>query len=271
MSNTSQPVPERVLMTPARAQELLRRNVGNRPIRERYVSYLRRQIEEGRWRFNGASIVIGTDGAVIDGQHRLTAISLAQRSVELIIVYGVERPAFATIDTGQGRCFSDVLAINGVERYRPVMSSALAWLLRWNSGAIERYKEPQYKLSNADIEGALSDHPGMKVAIERAMPLRNLANPALIACFFYVLAERDLATAERMIRTLRDPERVPVDDPFFCLRRYFTTDHHKRKLPLVSCALIVKAANAAHGGKPCKTLTWRYQGKYAEKFPVLEF
>ncbi len=73
-----------------------------------------------------------------------------------------------------------------------------------------------------------------------------------------------------MMETLRNPVSVAVDDPFYALRAYFLADHHKRKEPLVSIALVIKAANAAAKSRKVKVLHWRSTGKGAEPFPKLD-
>ena len=69
-----------VLMTAERARELLAHNDYNRRIHREIVrakvERLKRIIEHGEWAADeGKHIVIGKDGALVNGQHRLTAIS----------------------------------------------------------------------------------------------------------------------------------------------------------------------------------------------------
>jgi hypothetical protein len=71
-----------------------------------------------------------------------------------------------------------------------------------------------------------------------------------------------------MMYTLETPSGVGMNDPFFRLRAYFLNEKSRRD-PLVSIALMVKAANAAYEGREVKTLNWRNQGSFAEPFPTL--
>jgi hypothetical protein len=253
---------ELITVTPEKATELLEHNRLNRP--------LAAQIIAGKWRFNGDTIKIAATGDVLDGQHRLWAVIEAKRPIDTLIVYGVEREAFATIDTlRKVRSGGDVLSLNGASRYRNIMASALQWLVRWQRGVLPEWKSPQNKIENSDIEGAYADNPGIVNAVERAVALRTVANPSLLGFFYYVLASRNEELAERMMQTLENPAGVGVNDPFFRLRSYFISDHQKQKIPLVSIALCVKAANAAHAKRPVQNLTWKNQGKTLEPFPTL--
>ncbi len=239
---------ETVIITPERATELLEHNQHNRPISQGHVNRISKQIRDGKWVFNGDTIKISTDGDVLDGQHRLWAVIEAKKPIETIIVHGVTREAFATIDTVRKmRNGSDVIALNGQMGYRREIASALMWLLRWQSDTLQTWKAADNKIENSDIEAAYATHgPGITRAAERTRNCRGLINHSVLAFLYYILANRDAELAERLMNTLEDPAGVATTDPFFKLRAFFTLDHHKRKDPLVVIALAIKAINAAH-------------------------
>lgn len=263
--------PEIVTLTPEMAVDLLEHNTLNRPLSDIHVQRIARQITQDKWKFNGDTIKIADTGDVLDGQHRLWAIIESKREVETIIVHGVHRDAFATIDTVRKmRSGGDTLALSGATRYRGIISSALMWLLRWQNAVLEEYRAPQNKIENSDIEEAYAVHPGISRAVERAMKLRGLANPSLMGFLYYVVTNRSPDLAERMMNTLLDPASVAINDPFFRLRTYFTADHLRKKEPLMTIALTFKAVNAANNGKAVEVLGWRSQGDRPEAFPKLE-
>jgi hypothetical protein len=102
------------------------------------------------------------------------------------------------------------------------------------------------------------------------MQTRGVANPSLLAFLYYIAVNKNEELAERFLATLVDPAGVGVSDPFFRLRSYFTSDHHKRKDPLVTIALSIKAMNAAAAGLKVHTLNWKQQGNSPEEFPKLK-
>lgn len=271
MSGPSLPSSKIILLTPEEATRLLEHNTLNRPLNDQHVKRIAGQILTGKWKFNGDTIKISTDNAVLDGQHRLWAVVESKISIETIIVKGVARDAFATIDTlRKPRSGSDVLALNGATRYRNYTSAALQWLIRWQRGSLENYQAPINRIENSDIEVAFENNPAMQRAIERVANLRGLANPSLVGFFYYILTNRSPELAERMVFTLENPAGVPMNDPFFRLRMYFSGDHTKRKDPVVTIALMIKATNAAYGNREVKSLSWRNQGHNPEEFPKLE-
>lgn len=263
--------PRKVLMTPEWAMQLLEHNTLNRPLNDQHVKRIAGQILTGKWKYNGDTVKLSSKKDVLDGQHRLWAIIESKTAVELVIVEGIEADAFATIDTlRKPRSGADVLALKGATRYRAQISTALAWLLRYQRGVLENFMAPVNRIENSDVEVMYESNPGMVRAIERVMPLRALVNPSVMGFFYYILSNRNPELAERMVHTLEDPAGVSMNDPFFRLRAYFTGDHLKQKNAVISIALMIKAANAAYFQKEVRALNWRNQGAAPEAFPKLE-
>jgi hypothetical protein len=261
--------PQVVTITPEDAMALLEANASNRPLNDRHVKRIARQILDGKWRFNGDTIKVSSTNDILDGQHRLWAIIESKIAIETIVVRGIEPDAFATIDTlRKPRSGSDILALLGATSHRSTISVALQWLTRWQRKTLESYRAPQNRIENSDVEQAYRDNPGIARAAEMASRLRGLANPGLIAFFYFVLTNRNPDLAERMIHTLENPAGVGVNDPFFRLRFYFTSDK-ARKDPLTTIVYMIKAANAAYENREVKTLNWRNQGSFAEPIPTL--
>lgn len=263
--------PKIITLTPEMAAQLLEKNRNNRPLSEQHAARIARQIEDGKWRYNGDTIKISDEDEILDGQHRLWAVIESNTPIQTAIVYGIKPEAFSTIDTLRKlRSGSDTIALAGTTRYRNVIASSLAWLLRWQRGNIVEYRSPENKIENSDIEEAFKNHPDIVRAAERAMALRRLCNVSIMSFFYYALSNRNQALADRMMDTLENPAQVALSDPFFRLRNYFTADHHQKKDPITTIALAIKSANAAHAGKKVSGLTWRSHGKGAEPFPDLD-
>jgi hypothetical protein len=253
------------------AMEMLDHNTLNRPLNDQHVKRIANQIIEGKWKFNGDTIKFSTGKEILDGQHRLWAVVEAKMPIKTAVIYGIEAEAFATIDTlRKPRSGADVLALNGATRYRQHTSAALQWLLRWQRGIIEVYQKPTNRIENSDIEMMYRDNPGIERAIERVKNLKGVAKPSITGFFFYILSNRSPELAERMVFTLENPAGISINDPFFRLRMYLTSESSRRKDPVMTIALMVKAANAAFFAQEVRTLKWQNQGIKPEPFPKLE-
>ena len=259
----------RVTITPEMAVEILEMNKINRPLRQEKVNTIARQIVAGKWRYNGQTIKITHTLDVLDGQHRLWAIIEAKRGVETLVAFGIDREAFETIDTLQtNRTLGDTIALEGQLQYRNYVGQALAWLIRYERGTIEKYRAPVNRIENSDVKEAYRNNPNIVHAVQQGVKVRKLCNASLASFFYYVLANQNTALAEKFIEILRDPSKTKVAHPFYLLRHYLVSER-THKDPLKVIALMIKAANAAYAGKELTALEWRPQGRNPERFPVL--
>jgi len=101
-------------VTPEQATKWLGTSKVNRPLRETRVEFYVNLIDEGRFVMTGepvqfeGSLAAGTE-VLVNGQHRLTAISRGQKPVRLLVVDGVDKGSQVYMDTGARRAFADVL------------------------------------------------------------------------------------------------------------------------------------------------------------------
>lgn len=112
---------EVVDVTPGLAGEILRRNPDNRPVKAKVENYAADMID-GRWVFNGEPIIISDDGFLNDGQHRLLAIIDANKTIPLLIVFGVSRVSRMTVDQGSARSAGDYLGMDNVPNAKTAAS-----------------------------------------------------------------------------------------------------------------------------------------------------
>lgn len=90
-------------MTPEQAATWLENNPNIRKLRAHRVASMARAIESGHFETTHQGIAIADDGALIDGQHRLTAIARTGVTVKLLVTRGLPRSAVKTIDSGMPR------------------------------------------------------------------------------------------------------------------------------------------------------------------------
>lgn len=105
-----------VEVTPKVAREWLKQNTHNRPLRPSHVETLRASFERGEYVMTHQGIAFDDDGVLVDGQHRLTAITLLPdgASFQMLVTRGLDRSAvFPVVDAIQAkRSTADVLAID---------------------------------------------------------------------------------------------------------------------------------------------------------------
>lgn len=102
-----------VEVTPAIARKWLERNTINRALRGFVVETFRAALVRGEYKETHQGIAFSHTGELLDGQHRLTAISQMPEtfSIRMLVTTGLDPDAFEGIDIGLKRNPSDVLRI----------------------------------------------------------------------------------------------------------------------------------------------------------------
>lgn len=109
---------EVVQMTPEWAQHLLSNQNGhNRKIKTGHVASLTESIKRGEWKLTSQGIAIGTNGQLLDGQHRLTAIRDSGQAVPVLLATECDPSIFTVIDTGSKRTAGDTLYLLGAPQH----------------------------------------------------------------------------------------------------------------------------------------------------------
>jgi hypothetical protein len=111
---------ELVTVTPDLANDLLRLNTQNRPVKSvvlnRYIS----DMKAGKFVFSGDAIKISKEGVLLDGQHRLLAVVSSGISIQTHIQSGLDPAVFTVLDTGSPRTISDIMALKNYKYYSSV-------------------------------------------------------------------------------------------------------------------------------------------------------
>ena len=102
---TNTPRVELVNVTPSMAEEFLKKNTGNRTIRESRVRTYTELMRRGEWTFSNDGIGFFDDGTLANGQHRLLAIIRSGETVPMTIFYGLPKTPY--MDTGLARTHID--------------------------------------------------------------------------------------------------------------------------------------------------------------------
>lgn len=103
---------KRETISPDRARELLARNIRNRRLNSKRVKMYSDDIKNGNWTESPFPICIDSEGNLIDGQHRLTAVVESGIPTIMTVAYNV--PQDAVIDKGLERSTGDALYMRGL-------------------------------------------------------------------------------------------------------------------------------------------------------------
>jgi hypothetical protein len=264
---------ELVRVTPALAAELLGRNVAlnrrvNRALVERYAT----DMTNGDWNEeNGETIKIATDGTLLDGQHRLSAVVESGQTVRMLIVRNIHPDALSTVDTGKSRSFADVLHMRGQENARRVAAAA-KYVWHYENGSI---LSSGRAVSHALLATVLEAHPELPDAVVEVHAYSPGIQPASVLAFVYALAkEKHPRKAAQWLAMVQEGEALRKSDATWHLRERLLHARSGRgareqlRIPYVA-ALMIKAWNATLAGDSVRKLDWTPEGRGAEDFPAI--
>ena len=130
--DVTQPALVRVLVDSEIASKMLSMNLKNRRQRRAAVEYLKQQIKSSEWRDDHPQPIIFSDrGRLIDGQHRLQAISESKIDKKNAVIVRVETGARDDVreylDTGVPRTLDDRVEFNPDHLYNKTIAQLITY------------------------------------------------------------------------------------------------------------------------------------------------
>ncbi len=254
-------------ITPEVAEVLLGNNEGNRPIDKRVLDAYARDMEGSNWALTGEPVIISDRGEILDGQHRLNACMTSKQPFRTLLVKGISRSeAFALMNTGKRRRFSDVLGTQG-EQNTKVLQAAAKLLWTYYNGALAVTK--RYP-TNTELQEILRLHPDVRKYVSQVF-LKSVKGPgSIMAALRYLLGVADEAKAEDFFSRLGSGAGLTEGSPILVLREKLLGNKGADKLSqLETCACVVKSWNAFLTGRKINILKFVSRGPKAEQFPKI--
>lgn len=256
-------------ISPKKAAELLKKNQNNRKLRPDWINTLARIMLAGQWMLNGETIIIDSDGKLLDGQHRLHAVVKSGVEIESYVVYGLPPEVFNTINQVKAKSNGDMLRIAGF-KYASALAAAAAWMWRWTQ--IEPGEElHQRRFPTAvEIDRVLQDNPDLVQAADAIGSKTNLGKllaPSLSIFAYCLCARIDRDHAEKFFSSLANGEGLKKPQAVYTLReklRDVRIDQARLRGHDI-IALVFKGWNSSRNGNVLRSLRLPTQG---ESYPV---
>lgn len=207
-------------VTPQRAAELLAGNTRNRRLQQGRVIAMAEEMAAGRWPLTHQGVAVADDGTLLDGQHRLTAVTLAGVEVTMFVTTGLPRSVSEVIDVGEDRRAWDVLAItDGVDVGHSSFRSGVmtAWKLA-TSGTLAGSTR---KILPRDLRAALAEHGADTRAVHDAVGRTHDRpfNAAVLGSLSIAHRTEPAKTMEFAV-LLRTGANLPEHHPALALRNH---------------------------------------------------
>ena len=240
-------------ITPAKARVYLEGNNTNRPLSNKHVDYLAREINGGRWQFNSETIKFN-GSKLLDGQHRLHAVIKSGKPIRSIVARGLDEAAFHTIDMGKKRSAADTLNVMG-EKSSTRIAAALAMI----EAMLDGQTRTSGAVSGTKVIELLEEHPDVRDSLRAYQGPKTLVKPSVAIALHYFFAKKDRALADQFFDDLRSGAGLGIGDPVFTLREKLIANSvgSKRLRDDAIVACTIKAWNALRDGATVKRLTYR--------------
>jgi len=164
-------------ITPDLAEFYLLSNTNNRPVRIHHVEALARDMKGGSYQVNGDAIRFSSDGALLDGQHRLKAIVMSGVTLNILVIRGLAPETMKTIDAGVKRTTGDRFALSGVKNGN-ILAATLNVMNGLAAGAEKR------TLTASEAYKALELHPEVELSVAAANGMKIVAASYLAALHY---------------------------------------------------------------------------------------
>ncbi len=253
-----------VHVSPAMAEAWLTKNLNNRPVSEAHVQVLAGRMRRNEWKLNGEAVKFTPDGYLLDGQHRLHAISRSGVPVTLLVVEGVYRETFDTMDQGKTRSAADVLSVRGEAN-----ASHLATACRLAMLIMDNPTAPNFSqgFSPIQIEKFIGVYPEIREGFKVSNLVRKISEPGTVIAMYFLFWQKDREKAPVFFQRLYDGAGLGAGHPVLTLRdRLISNKAAQAKLSRqVLVAYYIKAWNAFRLGRDMKITRLASD----ESFPVV--
>lgn len=200
-------------LTPERARAFLASNgpggQRNRKISRTHLEKLKADIEADRWNSNGQSLKVARSGALLDGQHRCTAVVETGKTIEVVLVEGLNDRIFPVLDGGKRKSYAQ--RERSKDSHAEKRGAALGVLAK-----IEADDEELKATTTLKREIAAS-HPGLWKAVDLTASHSMLA-PSVAGALCTLFMEIDEARAEDFIGKVASGANLAENDPAYVLR-----------------------------------------------------
>lgn len=217
-------------ITPEMASGYLRLNLAhNRRLSDATVSFYAKQMVTNQWRMTGDGIKFSTEGKLIDGQHRLSAIVKSNKTITLTVISELEEDIVNVLDTGKSRSAGDLLSIMQIKN-SIIVAPTVRFIMLFNegyygslAGSFSRKQSP----SNKNIQDFLEDNPEIIEIVDqikRDSKKFKLISVPILCGLFYIFSKKSAVQSEAFFDKLITGVGIETDSPIYLTRDRFIRD-----------------------------------------------
>lgn len=235
-----------------KAVKYLEKNEHNRYLNSRTVDRYAQQMTRGEWQVNGEPIMFSEAGNLLNGQHRLSAIVAADKTIAIPVFRGVEESAIKTIDTGKPRSLADHLKIHGYRADTGMGLTVIAATIRIVFDFDEQgfYSQRKVKITPTDAIKFLGDNKDLFDSAKFLYDHRTKSPVpvSVLVALHYLFRKINFEKADVFMEKFFSGENLNKSSPILTLRHkldFSTQGRHQGYVQRRMCvALIIQAFEA---------------------------
>ncbi len=203
------------LVDPKTAADWLESNTNNRRLRKMLVSSYARDMSAGNWQLAGDPIRFAADGTLLDGQHRLQAITESGVTLPMFVIRGLDKDSQAVMDIGGKRNAADALRLRGKDGDVKDIASIARSVLMFETR--ERPTSPQI------VRFCEENYEALRLASEmgREVSAAGLRGGSLFGTAAFLLSIVDQKATEEFMAKLVTGADMSKGHPILALRNRF--------------------------------------------------
>jgi hypothetical protein len=232
--------------SPEMAERILKeRNTTNRKVNKISVNLLSKEMEKGKWVFNGDSIRFNEKGVLIDGQHRLLSIIKSNKSQTIMTITGLDVDTFETIDVGMKRSSSDIMSIYGIED--PTLTASIVkFIYAFKGGKFSANRNTVRNLNNQEIMPYYYTLDGITDSVEFTKRMKKegegLISPSIIGGMHYLMTKVDVKMGNDFIEKACLGTNLEDESPIKALRNKLIKAKVNNKYKLTNLDMLANIA-----------------------------
>lgn len=193
-------------------------NVKNRILSHKNIRHIQHEMEVGNWLFEGNPLKFDLDGRLLDGQHRLIALSKTKKlAFDFLVVSGLKNETFKVMDTGKKRSAGDVFSIEGVH-YPKIAATTVKFIHALENGSFLLGETVMNSgLSNTEAYEKYLMLDDVDDFVTRTRLLNTgypkLLSDATVAGFWYMFSQVNKEDADEFMVKLIQGTNLDIDSP----------------------------------------------------------
>lgn len=216
-----------IILTPELAKDYLHKICpNNRRISEKLIAIFINEIKLNRWRLNNDTICFDTNGLMINGQHRCTAVVRANKNISVFVATNMPNESFSVMDTGKKRTGKDIMEIMGC-RNSGVLAGALKHLFFYLNNTLTLYGGGPWgkgAMVNQDFIDIYNKYPDIIKFVNQSKVASNIISPQIGLFCNYVFHRADETLSEIFMEGFYKGTNLDNDNIMLVLRNRLIKD-----------------------------------------------